>query len=80
MSDRPTSFVCVCVCVCSLVLGLALQFVENGLHCMYMLVNETYSAVMAKFGVYYMVTLLILFGNFYIQKYLKSGGAKKKAN
>mmetsp|Transcript_6031 Transcript_6031/g.11050 ORF Transcript_6031/g.11050 Transcript_6031/m.11050 type:complete len:291 (-) Transcript_6031:1166-2038(-) len=54
-----------------------LQFVENGLHCMYMLYFKTYSEVMAKFGVYYMVTLLALFGNFYIQKYI-AGGSKKK--
>ena len=55
-----------------------LQFVENGLHCVYMLRNKTYSAVMAKFGVYYMVTLLFLFGNFFVRKYIL-GGSKSKA-
>uniref|UniRef100_A0A7S2Z4X1 Very-long-chain 3-oxoacyl-CoA synthase n=2 Tax=Eukaryota TaxID=2759 RepID=A0A7S2Z4X1_9CHLO len=55
-----------------------LQFVENGAHCIWMLVKETYSPVMAKFGVYYMITLLTLFGNFYVQKYLSGGSSKKK--
>jgi len=55
-----------------------LQFVENGLHCMWMLHFKTYSAVMAKFGVYYMVTLLILFGNFFIRKYGLGAGKRKK--
>ena len=55
-----------------------LQFVENGLHCMYMLRNKTYSSVMASFGVWYMVTLLFLFANFFVKKYILGTGGKKK--
>ena len=55
-----------------------LQFVENGLHCIYMLRNKTYSSVMASFGVWYMVTLLFLFANFFVRKYILGTGGKKK--
>ena len=54
------------------------QFVENLFHCIYMIKFKSYDKTMATFGVWYMVTLLILFGNFFVQKYINGGSKKSK--
>jgi elongation of very long chain fatty acids protein 4 len=54
-----------------------LQFVENLLHCIGMIKFSWYDKTMATFGVWYMVTLLTLFGNFYVQKYINKKSKKE---
>ena len=55
-----------------------LQFVENGIHCVLMIKYKWYSKVMATFGIYYMISLFILFGNFFVKKYIAGATASKK--
>jgi hypothetical protein len=48
------------------------------LQAIYCIVTKSYNQFLAHLLLYYMLTLLALFGNFFVQKYLNKS-AKKKA-
>jgi len=53
------------------------QFVIDGVHSWYVLQYQTIPELIGKMGLYYMFTLLALFGNFYVHKYVIGGSRAK---